>query len=214
MLFVDGENLVFRTQTEARKLNQVLKGPRYQADVFLWLDPYEARRDTYDWMSAGGKRFNDVLIPPDVKLRELADRAFYYTSSFGDQDDANRVRESLHAAGFQARVFAKGKKVKPPRCPHCDHELEGPQRKSTKQVDIAMVTDILSNAALDNFDVALIVSSDSDFIPLIEEVKRLGKIVYLWGVGSAVKSSLRLACDYYYDCKDLMLRALDESRRT
>ena len=39
--------------------------------------------------------------------------------------------------------------------------------------------DMLSNAYNDNFDVAVLVAGDGDYIPLISEIKRLGKVIYL-----------------------------------
>jgi uncharacterized LabA/DUF88 family protein len=76
-----------------------------------------------------------------------------------------------------------------------------PSRK-TKGVDISLTTDMLSNAFMNNYDAALLVAADADYIPLVEQVKRLGKVVY----GSffehregGLSEELRLASDTFYD---------------
>jgi len=38
---------------------------------------------------------------------------------------------------------------------------------------------MLSHAFLNNYDVATLIAGDADYVPLVEEVKRLGKVVYV-----------------------------------
>lgn len=45
--------------------------------------------------------------------------------------------------------------------------------------DITLARDFLSHAYRDNFDAAVLVAGDADFVPLVEEVKRLGKQVFV-----------------------------------
>ena len=47
----------------------------------------------------------------------------------------------------------------------------------TKGVDNALTKDLLSNAFLDNYDVAVVITGDADYRPVIQEVERLGKTV-------------------------------------
>jgi uncharacterized LabA/DUF88 family protein len=53
------------------------------------------------------------------------------------------------------------------------------QQEKAKGMDIALAKDFLSHAFLDNYDVAVLVAGDGDDVPLITEVKRLGKVVYV-----------------------------------
>ena len=46
-----------------------------------------------------------------------------------------------------------------------------------KGVDVALVTDMLSMAFKNAYDVAVLVSGDNDYIRAVEEIKRLGKRV-------------------------------------
>jgi len=59
--------------------------------------------------------------------------------------------------------------------------------------DIAMVVDVMDVLARDEVDVFALVSSDSDFTPLVHHLRRAGKEV--WGYGQvSAPDSLRMAC--------------------
>ncbi|MEJ1362545.1 MAG: NYN domain-containing protein [Candidatus Sedimenticola sp. (ex Thyasira tokunagai)] len=151
MMFVDGENFTIRGQQFCSKNNISLSGDKY------W------KKNIYMWMP--GPKANELFFNSDeanLGLQYLGERAFYYTSLTGSLEDKNSVEESLHNLGFNPKVFLKTR-----------------QEEKSKGVDVHLTTDILSNAYLNNYDVALIVTGDADFIPAIEEVKRLGKIVYV-----------------------------------
>ncbi|MCY4047357.1 MAG: NYN domain-containing protein [Candidatus Dadabacteria bacterium] len=51
-----------------------------------------------------------------------------------------------------------------PTCPHCNADMRGTQEKG---IDTAMVTDMIKLAWANAYDVAVVVSSDRDFIPSI-----------------------------------------------
>ena len=83
------------------------------------------------------------------------------------------------------RVVAKERKAKsPPTCPschqlvdiccHCGGEMI---RTVEKGIDTAIVTDMIRLAWEDALDVAILVSSDRDFIPLIEFLTSKGRRV-------------------------------------
>ncbi len=74
------------------------------------------------------------------------------------------------------RVVSKERKDKmPPRCPHCHQLIEycphcGNKISGTveKGIDTAIVTDMIKLAWEGAWDVAVLVSSDRDFIPVVE----------------------------------------------
>ena len=39
---------------------------------------------------------------------------------------------------------------------------------------------MLSHAFRDNYEVAVLVAGDGDYVPVVQEVQRLGKIVFVW----------------------------------
>jgi uncharacterized LabA/DUF88 family protein len=64
--------------------------------------------------------------------------------------------------------------------------------------EIALTTDMLSHGYRNNYDVAVLFDGDGDYVPLVEEVKRLGKVVYImFFQGSGVNNELRLASDTF-----------------
>ena len=173
MEFVDGENLTARAQQLAKNNNLTLEeGPYYQPDKGVWLPQVHATEDL------------SVHISPHVRLQPHASRAYYYVSASGDDNKINSITEALWNIGFEPKVFKKRR-----------------QEDKAKGVDIALTTDLLSNAYLDNYDVAVLVAGDGDYVPLVDEVKRIGKrvhVVFFEGRGLGLSPSLRLASDWFY----------------
>lgn len=56
-------------------------------------------------------------------------------------------------------------------CPTCSADMRGTEEKG---VDTRMVTDIMSLAWADNYDVAVLVSADRDFVPVAEFLQTKG----------------------------------------
>ena len=107
-----------------------------------------------------------------IPIQQTAVRAFYYTSIVGDEQKIL----SVWKIGFQSEVFKKDK-----------------QSTKSKGVDITLAKDFLSNAFMGNYDVAVLVAGDGDYVPMVTEVKRLGKIVYvMFFEESGLNPSLRL----------------------
>jgi uncharacterized LabA/DUF88 family protein len=76
--------------------------------------------------------------------------------------------------------------------------------EKAKGVDIALSKDLLSHAYLDNYDVAVVIAGDGDYIPLLEEVKRRGKVV----LGSffseeGLNPEFPLACDAFFPIDEI-----------
>jgi uncharacterized LabA/DUF88 family protein len=151
MLFVDGENLTLRAQKLASDKGVSLQeGADYRKNTFVWMP--------------GVKPTVAITNTHDspIKVQDHAVRAYYYTSLTGDEPQVLSVRQALRSLGFHPEVF---KKVR--------------AQEKAKGVDIALTKDFLSHAFLNNYDVAVLVAGDGDYVPLITEVKRLGKIVYV-----------------------------------
>jgi len=60
---------------------------------------------------------------------------------------------------------------------------------------------MLSHAFFDNYDDAVLVAGDGDYVPLIQEVKRLGKNVFVsfFGDGAGLAKEVRLVADRFQD---------------
>src|SRR5262249_28661329 len=53
------------------------------------------------------------------------------------------------------------------------------QSQRSKGVDITLTKDMLSHAFLGNYSQALLVAGDADYVSLVQEVKRMGKNVFV-----------------------------------
>ncbi len=121
----------------------------YRKDTFIWL-PNRRPAETLHIQSLGSE-----LAPRAV-------RAYYYASVQGDDEKLAGVKEELWSIGFQPEVFKK----------------PAGERRS-KGVDIALAKDVLSNAFMQNYESALLIAGDGDYVPLVNEVERLGKRGYV-----------------------------------
>ena len=172
MLFVDGENFTIRAQKLARERKVTLKeGPEYCPDVFVWIP------NTKPTLALTNNEDTPLKVQPH------AVRAYYYTSVMGDEQKVASVRQALWSLGFHAEVFKKQRK-----------------EEKAKGVDIALTKDLLSHAFLNNYDVAVLIAGDGDYVPLLTEVKRLGKVVYVaFFSDTGLSPELRLTSDMFFE---------------
>lgn len=166
MMFVDGENFTIRGQQLADNKALALTAGPH----------YE--KDVFLWFPGLAARTNPFGDPP-LKLQPSAVRAYYYTSATGDENRLAAIREALWSLGFQPEVFKRD-----------------PQTKRSKGVDIALAKDFLCNAFFGNYDVAVLIAGDGDYVPMVNEVKRMGKVVYVaFLYDHGLSPALRLASD-------------------
>ncbi len=97
-----------------------------------------------------------------VPLDGEAIRAYYYTSLTGDGEKMNSVKDKLWQLGFTPEVFKKPDKD-----------------KKAKGVDLTIARDLLNHAFHNHYNAAVLVAGDGDYVPLVAEIKRLGKLVYV-----------------------------------
>lgn len=179
MVFVDGENWTIRGQAVAEAAGVDLSAGRFhQADVFLWPPGLAARKALLLGLPHQGVG----------DLEPLALRAYFYTTVVGDTDLLLSTRERIRRVGFEPRVFKKDEKA-----------------RRTKGVDISMAVDALGHAYGDHYDVAVLLAGDSDYLPLVEAIKRLGKFVWVGFYDSEATREMQLVPDYYTDMTEWLL---------
>lgn len=110
--------------------------------------------------------------------------------------------------GFFVRTFPRRQQTS--RCPHCG---EISSFSIEKEVDTAIVADMLRLAAVDAFDIAILMSGDADFAPGVDGVRALGKKVYIgsWGT-TALSNRLREVAFDVIDLRDGIDTFLREAR--
>jgi hypothetical protein len=73
--------------------------------------------------------------------------------------------------GFQVAV--RDRRPKSDTCPHCNHEIRGTIEKG---VDSLIVSDLFEGAINNAYDIAILLSNDSDFAPAVRTIQeRLNK---------------------------------------
>ena len=89
-------------------------------------------------------------------------------------------------SGVRVSMLPRQRKRSPPRCPACREEVVtcracGADMRGTEEkgVDVRMATDMISLAWAGNYDVAVLVSSDRDFVPVTEFLETKGiKVIH------------------------------------
>jgi len=148
MLFVDGENFTIRSQEFAKSAGLSI-GDLAGENLYS--------RDNYFWPKGVLPLLHPWVHPWNASVP--GERAYYYTILQGDELKLDNVRDALKTCGFESFLAKKSK------------------GQRAKGVDIALTKDMLVNAFYNNYDVAVLVSGDGDYVPVVEELKRMGKIV-------------------------------------
>jgi uncharacterized LabA/DUF88 family protein len=158
-----------------------------EASIKLHVGPYYST-DIFVWLPNYPATERITGLP---NLQQHAIRSYYYTSVVGDEDKITSIKTALWNLGFQPEVYKKKK-----------------QGDKAKGVDIALTKDLLSHAYRNNYDAAVLVAGDGDYVPLVEEVKRLGKILYLvFFLNNGLNPNLMLASDASYDLADRFIKS-------
>ena len=82
------------------------------------------------------------------------------------------------------------------------------RRVRQKGVDTLIAVDMLVGAFSGIFDMAVLVSGDADFIPVVEEVHRRGVMVAVAGVSTSVSPDLRRVADRYIELDSQWLTSM------
>jgi uncharacterized LabA/DUF88 family protein len=136
-------------------------------------DHVRYERDVYDWSS---------FLQLAHHLHCDTIRRYYYTAIQGDDQKRQEVHETLQSLGIETpRVFRKDK------------------QRGSKQVDISLAVAMLGHAHRGNYDLAVLVAGDEDYVPLVEAVKWEGKRVVLWFVENGLSPVLKTRVDHYFD---------------
>ncbi len=89
-------------------------------------------------------------------------------------------------------VVTKSLKIRDETCPKCKQKY---QKRIEKGVDAALATDLLWYAFQNSYDIAVLISGDSDFVPPVERVRLIGKQVDLWAFKGSLSPELKNIVD-------------------
>ena len=114
---------------------------------------------------------------------------------YGSYDPASDKDRKLHRwattkvstfSGVRVSMLPRQKKRSPPACPVCHEKVTacpacGADMRGTEEkgVDVRMATDMISLAWAGNYDIAVLVSSDRDFVPVADFLETKGiKVIH------------------------------------
>ncbi len=128
-----------------------------------------------DWNSLGAILAGDATHIVDASARVEYQGMNIY-GSYDPQNPNRFLRNTVSTfPGVQVAEVPRQRKREGPRCPKCRVEVqfcpqcEGDMRGTEeKGVDARIATDMIRLAWIGNYDVAVLASSDRDFIPVVE----------------------------------------------
>jgi uncharacterized LabA/DUF88 family protein len=149
------------------------------------------REDTFLWFPPRkAKNGLQTVLPGNIELNSY--RSYYYASVPGGSERVLEVRRELSNLGFNAKAFHKDK-----------------GKRGSKGVDISLATDMLSHAAHGHYDAAVLIAGDGDYVPLVNEVKRCGRLVIVAFLESVdgLSEELKFAADTFIALDALLEQA-------
>jgi uncharacterized LabA/DUF88 family protein len=172
MVFIDGENLVFRFQEMCEK---------WQANE-SFMPNVSHRKDVYVWVTH---------MLPCVGMHEVI-RCTLYTYIQGSEEDMRKVEEEILNLSFRGHNNSLlPNKITP-------SVFKKARGQKAKGVDIGICVDALSHAARNHYDTAVILSGDRDYLKLIREIQSYGKQCYVGAFSSGLSYELKNAADHFF----------------
>jgi uncharacterized LabA/DUF88 family protein len=105
-------------------------------------------------------------------------RTQWIASVAGTDEIRLEVRERLRAHGLDSNIFpARGKRE--------------------KQVDAAVIRELLYGASVKAFDCCILVAGDRDYLDVVKDVKRFGIVVFVSFFESSIDRELKLEADRF-----------------
>lgn len=171
--FVDGENLVWRYQAMLTEGRKPKAGVVHIPDVFVWIDT------VFNWSIFDLRRvaYYSSMVGDATRLQETEKQIANTQYSYSHEMD-----EQMPKANFQVvpHLFKKDK-----------------QSRKTRMVDIQIIIDVMRHTFSQSYDVIYLFSGDGDYLPLIEEVMRQGKQVYISAFSSGLNEKLISRVDMF-----------------
>ena len=152
--------------------------------VMIFIDLQNVLKSTEAFTRAAKLNLDIYLLAMQLTgTRQLVGAYVFDTRRpFGVEDSARRLHDKLRYLGF--RVLAR--------------EAFDESRLEQKEVDVALACEMIVHAFRDNYDVAILVSGDRDFIPAIQHVQSSGKRVEVAAFANSVGQEVRRSADRFH----------------
>jgi len=187
VILVDGENLVMRYQ-EMLSANKDKLRPKqnniWEKDVFVWN--------------------NQIADLAHVDIFSIK----YYTSSIGDDDKIFTLSKKLAEIKYlKSGNFYSGCQISP------YIYKKDKQSNKVKIVDINIAVEAMRMAYSDSVDVIFIVSGDSDFIELYQDIMKRGKQVLVAALSSGLHPKVPIRVDRFFDLDTLLFEKIEAEKK-
>lgn len=180
MAFVDGENLTMRFQGMLGKMMQPSSGTKHEPDTYVW-HPSALVVDSVDIVRVS---YYTYVVGDDARLKELNRIIRNLTWGTGHHGTTSPSRGHLFP-----RIFKK--------------EQKSAKRKG---VDISITVDILNHVYQGSVDTVYLITGDGDYRPLIEQIVRAGKQVYLAALSDGLNETLKESVDRFINLDPIFFK--------
>jgi len=181
MVFVDGENLTMRFQDMVKKGRTPRPEVKLIPDIFVWQP--------------------QTIVEA---LRVEIVRVTYYSYAVGTEEQFKKWCEDIRGIPYQFRESVGQWHGEGFLYPKLFKKLK--QSAKRKGVDISIAVDALSHTHRDSIDIVYLISGDGDYRPLIEEIIRSGKQVYLGALSDGLNSDLPNIVDKFFNLDNVYFR--------
>ncbi len=173
MAFIDGENLTMRFQGMLGKKLEPSSGTKHAPDTYVW--------------------HPSALVVDSVDIVRVS----YYTYVVGDDDYLKEVNHTIRNLTWGTQPHGDTN----PRRGQLFPRIFKKDQKSAKRkgVDISITVDALTHVYQNSVDTVYLITGDGDYNPLIEQIVRAGKQVYLAALSEGLNESLKEAVDRFID---------------
>lgn len=171
LLLIDGENIVARYEEMLKAGSVAQPGVVHEPGTFLW---HPSLLVTEGWVPL---------------------RVSYYTTVVGDDQEVERVKKMIQDTRYSYRAYDRGGWGNLVPC-----VFKKPKRQEkTSVVDINITVDAMRHTYNDSIDGLVLVSGDGDYVPLVQEVMRQGKVAQVAAFSKGLSPALRLVSDGFMD---------------
>ena len=184
LVLADGENLVTRYQAMIKSGAEKTNDTRHIPDVFVWHPKIT------------------MCTPMQVI------RVSFYTTQIGDEQKLEETRRTIASHDYKCHSISRQEYGDIGNiCPHVFKKEVRNQK--TKSVDINIAIDALRHTYNDSMDILFLLSGDGDYIPLIQEIMRQGKRVFVAAFSDGLNPALRHVPDRFFDLDVWMIKPKD-----
>lgn len=190
-IFVDAENHFLRATAVAQEIIGSPKAARAMSEAKTRVRairgfPDHINGERFGWNPELQLFWDCELLSGGGLLTDLGARvarAIYACACTGDEDKAHEMRVQLRNYGFEPIVVREPKNLRQKRV---DAREQWGLIEKPKGCDIAIATRMVADAAADLYEGCFLFTSDADFLPAVEAVRRMGKVVWVFGFASAL----------------------------